>query len=127
MRSAITDVLPAPAPATRNSGVSGWVIASRCSGVGVNGRSGIDRRLSARGLDRAQSVEGTHAAIGLYRGLELLGQDVVGNGEHSCFGRGFVVGRDLLRADLHAPEEHEVELLGRPARGQFRIARSSQV
>src|SRR5205823_1859439 len=35
MRSAITEVLPAPAPATRNSGATGWSMASCCSAVGV--------------------------------------------------------------------------------------------
>src|SRR5947209_4245386 len=80
MRSAITDVFPAPAPATRNRGVRGWVMARCCSGVGMKARSDIGLGLSARRLDRAQPVEGAHPAVGVHGRLELFGQDPVGNG-----------------------------------------------
>src|SRR5438270_423818 len=53
MRSAITDVLPAPAPATRNRGVRAWVMARCCSGVATKGRSGI-------GLDLEAVLDGDH-------------------------------------------------------------------
>src|SRR2546423_1304386 len=121
MRSAITDVLPAPAPAIRKSDVNGWVMASSCSGVGVNGRSDIGGRLSARGLDGSQSVEGAYPAVGMHRGLELLGQDAVGDGEHAGLGGGFVISRDRLAAHLHASDAHEVELVRRAARGQLGV------
>src|SRR5947209_11133014 len=79
MRSAITDVCPEPAPAMRNTGVSGCVMALACSGVGRN--SDIGCRLPPRGLDRTEAMEVADPAVGVDRRVEVLVEDALGDGQ----------------------------------------------
>src|SRR3954465_11071046 len=108
MRSAITVVLPEPAPATTSSGSRPAPMTASCSSV--KRTSLISRHLPPFVPQRAEPVELAGVAVGVDVGFEALVEDLLGDAEDALAGGGGVAVDDLLLERLHVPHEEKAQV-----------------
>src|SRR4051812_48533614 len=94
MRSAITVVLPEPAPATTSRDSRPALMTASCSSV--KRTSLIGGHLSSFVPQRAEPVELAVVAVGVDVGFEALVEDLLGDAEDALAGGGGVAVDDLL-------------------------------